>query len=53
MSKQYDLYLEQHRSNVAKGFYWIQKNLPELLIDIPGVSYEHQICYSHDYSKNE
>ena len=53
MSKQYDLYLEQHRSNVAKGFYWIQENLPELLIDIPGVSYEHQICYSHDYSKNE
>ena len=53
MSKQYDLYLEQHRSNVAKGFYWIQENIPELLIDIPGVSYEHQICYSHDYSKNE
>ena len=50
MSKQYDLYLEQHRSNVAKGFYWIQENIPELLIDIPGVSYEHQICYSHDYS---
>lgn len=53
MSKQYDLYLEQHRNNVAKGFYWIQENLPELLIDIPGVSYEHQICYSHDLSKNE
>lgn len=53
MSKQYDLYLEQHRSNVAKGFYWIQENLPELLINIPGVSYEYQICYSHDYSKNE
>ena len=53
MSKQYDLYLDQHRGNVAKGFYWIQENLPELLIDIPGVSYEHQICYSHDYSKNE
>ena len=53
MSKQYDLYLEQHKSNVAYGFYWIRENLPELLIDIPGVSYEHQICYSHDYSKNE
>ena len=48
MNKQYDLYLEQHRSNVAKGFYWIQENLPELLINIPGVSYEHQICYSHE-----
>lgn len=53
MSKQYDLYLEQHRDNVAKGFYWIRDNLPELLINIPGVSYEHQICYSHDFSKNE
>ena len=51
MSKQYDLYLEQHRGNVAKGFYFIKENLPELLIDIPGVSYEHQICYSHDLSK--
>ena len=36
MSKQYDLYLEQHRGNVAKGFYWIQENLPELLINVPG-----------------
>jgi hypothetical protein len=53
MSKEYDLYLEQHRANVAKGFYWIQENLPELLIDIPNVSYEHQICYSHDNSKDD
>lgn len=54
MSTQYDLYLEQHRGNVAKGFYWFQENLPELLIDVPGVvSYEQQICYSHDCSKNE
>ena len=52
MSKQYNLYLEQHKGNVAKGFYWIQENAPELLFDIPGVSYEHQICYSHDYSKS-
>lgn len=52
MSREYDLYLEQHRGNVAKGFYWIRENLPELLIDIPDVYYEHQICYMHDYSKN-
>ena len=32
MSKQYDLYLEQHRSNVAKGFYWIQENLITILL---------------------
>lgn len=53
MSLQYDLYLEEHRNNVAKGLYWIGDNFPELLIDIPGVSYEHQICYCHDLSKNE
>ena len=52
MSVEYDLYLEQHRLNVAKGFYWIRENLPELLIEMPGVSYEHQICYSHDLSKD-
>lgn len=52
MSREYDLYLEQHRGNVAKGFYWIRENLPELLIDMPGVDYEHQICFSHDRSKD-
>ena len=29
MSTQYDLYLEQHRGNVAKGFYWFQEKLEE------------------------
>lgn len=51
MSFQYDNYLTQHKQNVAKGFKWIRDNLPELFIDIPGVNYEHQICYEHDYSK--
>lgn len=53
MSREYDLYLEEHKRNVAKGFYWIRENLPELLIDIPDANYEHQICYAHDYSKDE
>ena len=53
MSLAYDLYLEQHRGNVAKGFKWIQENLPDLLIPINGVSYEHQICYCHDLSKDD
>lgn len=53
MSREYDLYLEQHKGNVAKGFKWLQENLPELLIDIPGVDYEHQICFAHDASKTE
>lgn len=51
MSKKYDSYLYQHRQNVANGFHWIQENLPELLINIPGVSYENQICFYHDSSK--
>ena len=53
MSLAYDLYLEQHKGNVAKGFKWIQENLPDLLIPINGVSYEHQICYCHDLSKDD
>lgn len=53
MSLQYDEYLQQHKANVAKGFNWIRDNLPEILIDISGVDYEHQICYEHDYSKDQ
>ena len=45
MSREYDIYLTEHRGNVAKGFHWIQKNLPGLLIDdSTGIDYEHQIC---------
>lgn len=53
MSKQYDEYLVEHKAGVRKGFEWIKENLPELLIDIPGVDYEHQICFAHDESKSD
>lgn len=53
MSIEYDLYLEQHKANVRKGFEWIKENLPELIIAIPDVDYEHQICFAHDASKSE
>lgn len=53
MSKEYDLYLYKHRQNVATGFRWIRENMPELLINISGVDYEHQICYAHDLSKDK
>ena len=53
MSIGYDLYLEQHKANVRKGFEWIKENLPELIIAIPGVDYEHQICFGHDTSKSD
>lgn len=49
MSAQYDLYLQQHRNNVYKGFRWIQENLPELLVD--GVAWQTE--FAHDTSKNE
>ena len=53
MSIGYDLYLEQHKANVRKGFEWIKENLPELIIPISGVDYEHQICFGHDTSKTD
>lgn len=53
MSLQYDLYLEQHKNNVTKGFEWIREHLPELLVPMKGVDYEHQICYEHDDSKTK
>ena len=49
MSAQYDLYLQQHKNNVYKGFEWIQQNLPELLID--GVGWQTE--FAHDASKSE
>lgn len=51
MSKEYDLYLEQHKGNVVKGLEWIEEHLPEILIH--GINYEWQIKFGHDYSKNE
>lgn len=55
MSKEYDLYLDQHKENVRKGFYWLKHNLPELLKedwDEDGnIMLEYQICELHDKSK--
>ena len=54
MSMNYDMYLEQHKGNVRKGFYWIKEHLPELLEDYRFKDdLEHQICYKHDESKTE
>lgn len=53
MSREYDEYLRMHKGNVKKGFEWIRDNLPELLIDIPGVDYEYQIGLAHDASKTD
>ena len=55
MSKEYDLYLEEHKANVAKAFYWIRDNLPEVLKLYYGneSDLEHQICIAHDWSKGD
>ena len=53
MSKEYDLYLENHKANVRKGYEWIRDNLPECCLTTGTTDYEHQICFSHDASKTE
>lgn len=51
MSNEYDLYLEQHKSNVAKGFKWLTENFPEVVNSENNL--EWQICINHDHSKTE
>lgn len=59
MSLQYNLYLEEHKKNVANAFYWLKEHLPEIVEEgrmaYPGcdepVDLEHQICFAHDSSK--
>ena len=52
MSYEYDEYLRDHRKNVAKGYTWLQVNLPDILrVDNP-IDVEKQICSYHDYSKD-
>ena len=52
MSIDYDLYLNDHKCNVVKGWEWIKENLPHIAERAPeGIN--HQIVYLHDYSKNE
>ena len=54
MSREYDLYLEQHKSNVKKGFDWIKNNLPELIpnnIRLDCLDLVYQIGFAHDDSK--
>ena len=52
MSFEYNLYLQHHKENVAKAYYWIRHHLPEVLKDPDIYHYEHQICFDHDTSKD-
>ena len=49
MSLDYDIYLREHKDNVAKGFNWIEENLPKLIDNT--ISYRGYICVAHDSSK--
>lgn len=53
MSKQYDLYLQEHKANVKKGYDWIKENLPDLIPSNMRLILEHQIGFAHDASKTE
>lgn len=37
MSEQYDLYLQEHKENVAKAFHWLRLKLPHLLVGMPNI----------------
>lgn len=51
MSREYDLYLEQHKANVQKAFEWIRENLPDL---VSGDNhYEWYTNFAHDQSKTD
>jgi hypothetical protein len=49
MSYEYDQYLKDHKANVAKGYYWLRDNLPEVAKPFM----EWQICHNHDASKTD
>ena len=52
MSKEYDEYLYEHKSNVATAYIWMRNCLPQSLI--PNImSYQYQICELHDKSKSD
>ena len=52
MSIGYDEYLRDHKENVAKGLYWFEENLPEILKGENIIDLRHQICEDHDRSKS-
>ena len=51
MSREYDLYLQEHKANVKKGFDWLKENLPHIIPTDDGIDYEYQIGFAHDASK--
>ena len=50
MSKEYDVYIREHRANVEKGFRWMVEHFREILEEIGMGELEWLIAH-HDYSK--
>ena len=51
MSREYDLYLEEHKANVAKGYHWIKENIPAL---VDGkIDDDWLFVFGHDSSKDD
>ena len=50
MSAEYDSYLNNHISNVVKGFNWLQENLPQVFEGVSSNMMEAQVN-AHDDSK--
>lgn len=56
MSQEYNMYLEQHRSNVRRAYEWLKTYLFEVVTkdsDFDISDYEFQITIAHDESKDD
>ena len=51
MSWEYNNYLEEHISNVKKGFDWLSENLPDIIWKGPGLDTAYGNIVDHDKSK--
>lgn len=52
MSREYDLYLHDHRACVKKAFEFIRDVIPSLIPEGQELALTQQICFNHDRSKN-
>lgn len=53
MSAQYDHYLYEHKAAVATAFSWIDERMPDILLPEFYGTYEYNIKFAHDESKND
>ena len=51
MSERYDNYIQEHKTNVIKGYNWLKAKLPDIFDDNVLNECEHNIIYGHDTSK--